>query len=88
MNLPWESEFYKFTDADIPAFKRWMKGLVDAGNPLWLTPALAVAATAKGFEEHVHFEINKLMPTGGTPFLPSHHGRVMSVKPPSKPTRF
>lgn len=54
---------YEFTDADIPEFKRWMSGLVAAGMPLFLLPVQAEAARAKGFEEHVHFEVRGILPT-------------------------
>lgn len=52
----------KFTDDDIPAFKRWLAGMVAAGTPLYLNPTVAKAAIAKGFEEHTHFEITRPMP--------------------------
>lgn len=60
-------ELQGFTDADIPMFKQWFLTMRRQGNPLQLPPSVAAAAKLKGFEEGVHFDITRLMPTTDGP---------------------
>lgn len=59
----WEKPDAEWTEDEKQALKNWLKHLLDTGTPVLLLPTMAAAATAKGFEEHVHFEVRGMMPT-------------------------